>query len=130
MPGEAAEFATNVCICRQAPFAEAGELGDDHPVASAAIHELQSRRTLYLALLLHDVAKGRGGDHSAIGAQIALKTARRMGLTEWECETASWLVRNHLIMSLQWPGMPQNLALDTMQLLAEEVFPKVRQGLT
>ena len=37
---------------------------------------------------------------------------------------------NHLIMSLQWPGMPQNLALDTMQLLAEEVFPKVRQGLT
>ncbi|MDP6803952.1 MAG: [protein-PII] uridylyltransferase [Rhodospirillales bacterium] len=79
---------------------ETGELKDDHPVASAAIPELQSRRTLYLALLLHDVAKGRGGDHSAIGAGIALKTARRMGLTDWECETASWLVRNHLLMSL------------------------------
>ena len=78
---------------------ETGELKDDHPVASDAIHELQSRRTLYLALLLHDVAKGRGGDHSAIGARIALKTARRMGLTDWECETASWLVRNHLILS-------------------------------
>ena len=79
---------------------ETGELKDDHPVASAAIHELQSRRTLYLALLLHDVAKGRGGDHSVTGARIALKTARRMGLTDWECETASWLVRNHLILSL------------------------------
>ncbi len=36
---------------------------------------------------------------------------------------------NHLIVSVQWPGMPQSLVLDTMRLLAEEVFPKVRQGL-
>ncbi len=36
---------------------------------------------------------------------------------------------NHLIMSLQWPGMPQTLALETMHMLAEDVFPKVRQGL-
>jgi alkanesulfonate monooxygenase SsuD/methylene tetrahydromethanopterin reductase-like flavin-dependent oxidoreductase (luciferase family) len=35
---------------------------------------------------------------------------------------------NHLIMSVQWPGMPQNLVLDELQLLAEEVFPKVRRG--
>lgn len=35
---------------------------------------------------------------------------------------------NHLIMSLQWPGMPQSLVLDTMQLLAEEVFPVVRRS--
>lgn len=36
---------------------------------------------------------------------------------------------NHFIMSVQWPGMPQTLVLDTMRILAEDVFPKVRQGL-
>jgi alkanesulfonate monooxygenase SsuD/methylene tetrahydromethanopterin reductase-like flavin-dependent oxidoreductase (luciferase family) len=35
---------------------------------------------------------------------------------------------NHLIMSVQWPGMPQSLVLDERHLLAEEVFPRVRQG--
>jgi hypothetical protein len=35
---------------------------------------------------------------------------------------------NHHVLSCQWPGMPQNLVLDTLQLLAEEVFPRVRQG--
>jgi alkanesulfonate monooxygenase SsuD/methylene tetrahydromethanopterin reductase-like flavin-dependent oxidoreductase (luciferase family) len=35
---------------------------------------------------------------------------------------------NHLIMSMQWPGMPQSTVLDALQLFAEEVFPKVRQG--
>jgi hypothetical protein len=35
---------------------------------------------------------------------------------------------NHLIMSVQWPGMPQNMVLDVLQMLAEEVVPKVRQG--
>jgi alkanesulfonate monooxygenase SsuD/methylene tetrahydromethanopterin reductase-like flavin-dependent oxidoreductase (luciferase family) len=35
---------------------------------------------------------------------------------------------NHLIMSVQWPGMPQNMVLDVLHMLAEEVFPKVRQG--
>jgi alkanesulfonate monooxygenase SsuD/methylene tetrahydromethanopterin reductase-like flavin-dependent oxidoreductase (luciferase family) len=35
---------------------------------------------------------------------------------------------NHLIMSVQWPGMPQRLVLDELHMLAEEVFPKVRQG--
>jgi alkanesulfonate monooxygenase SsuD/methylene tetrahydromethanopterin reductase-like flavin-dependent oxidoreductase (luciferase family) len=35
---------------------------------------------------------------------------------------------NHLIMSVQWPGMPQSMALDQIQMLAEEVFPRVRRG--
>lgn len=35
---------------------------------------------------------------------------------------------NHLIMSVQWPGMPKHLVLDELRILAEEVFPKVRQG--
>jgi len=58
-----------------------------------------SRRTLYVAVLLHDIAKGRGGDHSEIGAEIALKLAPRFGLDGAETETVSWLVRHHLLMS-------------------------------
>jgi [protein-PII] uridylyltransferase len=54
---------------------------------------------LYVAVLLHDIAKGRGGDHSVIGAEIALKLAPRFGLDPAETETVSWLVRYHLLLS-------------------------------
>ena len=78
---------------------EAGELKADHPLATEIFPKIQSRRALYLALLLHDIAKGRGGDHSVLGAEIALKLGPRLGLTEEETETVSWLVRWHLAMS-------------------------------
>jgi [protein-PII] uridylyltransferase len=58
-----------------------------------------SRRALYLAVLLHDIAKGRGGDHSEIGEQIALRLGPRLGLSAQETETVAWLVRWHLLMS-------------------------------
>src|SRR5690606_29847867 len=54
---------------------------------------------LYVALLLHDIGKGRPEDHSILGAQIARKVAPRLGLTAEESETVEWLVRNHLLMS-------------------------------
>jgi len=78
---------------------EQGAYAKDHPVSSAIIHELQSRRVLYVALLLHDIAKGRGGDHSEIGAEIAKTLCPRLGLNEWETETVAWLVLHHLLMS-------------------------------
>jgi len=78
---------------------EKGELTHLHPVASSVIGEVQSRRALYVALLLHDVAKGRNGDHSEIGARIARKLGPRLGLDAWETETASWLILQHLTMS-------------------------------
>ena len=78
---------------------EQGTYAKDHPVSSAIIHELQSRRVLYVALLLHDIAKGRGGDHSEIGAEIAKELGPRLGLNDWETETVSWLVLHHLLMS-------------------------------
>ena len=79
---------------------ERGELRDDHPLSTAIIQkQIASRRTLYVAVLLHDIAKGRGGDHSVIGAEIALKLCPRFGLDPAETETVSWLVRHHLLLS-------------------------------
>ena len=78
---------------------EAGKLKSDHPLSTAIIRQLVSRRVLYVAVLLHDIAKGRGGDHSEIGADIALKLCPRLGLAPAETETVAWLVRYHLLMS-------------------------------
>src|SRR5207253_2745676 len=78
---------------------ERGELKQDHPVSTAIIKQIASRRVLYVAVLLHDIAKGRGGDHSEIGAEIALELCPRFGLDPAETETVSWLVRYHLLLS-------------------------------
>jgi [protein-PII] uridylyltransferase len=78
---------------------ERGELAEIAPVASSLVDHLQSRRALYLAMLLHDIAKGRGGDHSEIGAEIALKVGPELGLSAEETETVSWLVLHHLLLS-------------------------------
>ena len=78
---------------------ERGELAEIAPVASSQIEELQSRRALYVAMLLHDIAKGRGGDHSELGADIALNVGPTLGLSAEETETVSWLVLHHLLLS-------------------------------
>ena len=78
---------------------EQGRLGDEHPLSHVIIHKVLSRRVLYLAVFLHDVAKGRGGDHSTIGAAIAEKLGPRLGLDAAETETVAWLVLHHLAMS-------------------------------
>ena len=79
---------------------ERGELKDDHPLSTSILQkQVASRHVLYVAVLLHDIAKGRGGDHSVIGAEIALKLCPRFGLDAAETETVSWLVRYHLLLS-------------------------------
>ncbi|MCB2051507.1 MAG: [protein-PII] uridylyltransferase, partial [Novosphingobium sp.] len=78
---------------------EHGDQSGAHPRSTKLIHELGSRRVLYTAVLLHDIAKGRGGDHSVLGAEVALKLCPRLGLSESETELVSWLVRNHLAMA-------------------------------
>lgn len=78
---------------------ENGELAEVAPIASGLIGQLQSRRALYAATLLHDIAKGRGGDHSELGAEVAHAVGPSLGLTAEETETASWLVLHHLLLS-------------------------------
>jgi [protein-PII] uridylyltransferase len=78
---------------------EKGDLKDDHPLATALTKQIASRRALYVAVLLHDIAKGRGGDHSILGAEVARELCPRLGLSPAETETVAWLVRWHLLMS-------------------------------
>jgi [protein-PII] uridylyltransferase len=78
---------------------EKGALKDDHPLATALTKQIASRRLLYVAVLLHDIAKGRGGDHSVLGAEVAGELCPRLGLSPAETETVAWLVRWHLLMS-------------------------------
>ncbi|MBI2235855.1 MAG: [protein-PII] uridylyltransferase [Magnetospirillum sp.] len=78
---------------------ERGELTEEAPISSEIIHKVASRRALYLAVFLHDIAKGRNGDHSLLGAEVAMKLGPRFGLTDAETETAAWCVRQHLLMS-------------------------------
>jgi [protein-PII] uridylyltransferase len=78
---------------------ERGELVEELPVASGILKSGVNRRVLYVALLLHDIGKGRPEDHSILGAQIARRVAPRLGLDAEECETVEWLVRYHLLMS-------------------------------
>ncbi|MEQ1510146.1 MAG: [protein-PII] uridylyltransferase [Sphingopyxis sp.] len=78
---------------------ESGALKDDHPLTHAILGQLQMRRVLYVAALLHDIAKGRGGDHSQLGGDVAERLCPRLGLSGAETETVAWLVRHHLLMS-------------------------------
>ncbi|QHQ37409.1 [protein-PII] uridylyltransferase [Algicella marina] len=78
---------------------EQGLLKEPLPVASSILERGVNRRVLYVAMLLHDIGKGRPEDHSIIGAKIAAKLCPRFGLSVEETETVTWLVRNHLVMS-------------------------------
>ncbi len=78
---------------------EAGQLGNEHPLANQIFGTIQNRRALYVAVFLHDIAKGRPEDHSIAGAAIARKLGPRFGLTEAETNTVAWLIEHHLLMS-------------------------------
>jgi [protein-PII] uridylyltransferase len=78
---------------------ENGHLHEEHPLASEIIRAIQNRRTLYVAMFLHDIAKGRNEDHSIAGARIAKKLCPRFGLSAAETDTVAWLIEYHLLMS-------------------------------
>jgi len=78
---------------------ENGTFAEDHPLSAEIIKKIKLRRVLYVAVLLHDIAKGRHGDHSVLGEEVARKLCPRLGLDKSETETVAWLVRWHLLMS-------------------------------
>ncbi len=78
---------------------ERRELIEELPVASSILDEGVNRKVLYVALLLHDIGKGRDEDHSILGARMSRKVAARLGLKPKEVDTVEWLVRYHLLMS-------------------------------
>ncbi len=78
---------------------ERGELRQELPLVSDLIKRVKSREVLYVATLLHDMAKGLPGDHSEIGAAMADSVCPRFGLSAEDTDTVAWLVRNHLVMS-------------------------------
>jgi [protein-PII] uridylyltransferase len=78
---------------------ETGQLADELPLATSLMPKVLSRTELHVALLFHDLGKARGGDHSEIGAQMVRRAGPRLGLTDEQIETVSWLVRHHLLLS-------------------------------
>lgn len=76
------------------------EFAKDFPVVSSVFQRLARRDIVYLAALFHDIAKGRGGDHSELGAQDAIQFCRTHGFTERECKLVAWLIQSHLLMSV------------------------------
>lgn len=71
----------------------------EYPLCSRLIAECNHPETLYLAALFHDIGKGRGGDHSAIGEQIARDWCAEQPMAQEDRELVAWLVRHHLVMS-------------------------------
>ncbi|RMJ03881.1 Bifunctional uridylyltransferase/uridylyl-removing enzyme [Marinobacter litoralis] len=76
------------------------EARTEYPLASRLIHRLPKMDTLFIAGLYHDVAKGRGGDHSELGAIDAEAFCERHHLSERDTRLIAWLVENHLLMSM------------------------------
>jgi [protein-PII] uridylyltransferase len=70
------------------------------PFASELMQSLNKPQILYIAGLMHDIAKGRGGDHSELGAVDARKFCADHGISSDDTELVCWLVRQHLIMSM------------------------------
>jgi [protein-PII] uridylyltransferase len=79
---------------------ESGVAADEHKRAHALLSSGRiNRKVIYLAVLLHDIAKGRPEDHSIAGARIARKLGPRLGFSAAETQLTEWLVNEHLVMS-------------------------------
>ena len=78
----------------------AGRLQSVAPLATSLIPTLAMPRLLYLAMFLHDMAKGSGDDHAKAGAALARDMAPRFGLDAAQADMLAWLIENHLLMTM------------------------------
>ncbi len=76
-----------------------GEGEEELPLSHDLMQKISHRRALYVAVFIHDIAKGRKEDHSIAGARVARRLCPRLGLTEAETDIVSWLIEEHLTMS-------------------------------
>ncbi|MBB3656015.1 [protein-PII] uridylyltransferase [Rhizobium sp. BK650] len=77
-----------------------GKAEELHPLSNKLMPHIEDREALYIAVLLHDIAKGRQEDHSVAGARVARKLCARFGLSQKQTEIVVWLVEEHLTMSM------------------------------
>jgi [protein-PII] uridylyltransferase len=75
------------------------ELAHEFPLCSRLMSDFARPEVLYLAALFHDIAKGRGGDHSQLGKIDARRFCRSHGLSRDDTDLVAWLVEHHLVMS-------------------------------
>ncbi|HWL61804.1 MAG TPA: [protein-PII] uridylyltransferase [Steroidobacteraceae bacterium] len=73
---------------------------NEMPKLSSIMQQLPKQEIIYLAALFHDIAKGRGGDHSELGAVDAEAFCLEQGLSPYDARLVAWLVKNHLTMSI------------------------------
>lgn len=85
-------YTTDEHTLKALEFLQSAEQTSDAPF-------VQTRRALHVAVLLHDIGKGAGGNHAEKGAVLAQKTLNDLGLDDAEKEIVVWLIRNHLLMS-------------------------------
>ncbi|MBF7072266.1 [protein-PII] uridylyltransferase [Glaciecola sp. MH2013] len=70
------------------------------PRCHRIVHNLDKPEILFIAAIFHDIAKGRGGDHSTLGAVDVLKFCVQHNIPQADANTIAWLVENHLLMSV------------------------------
>jgi [protein-PII] uridylyltransferase len=76
------------------------EFDHELPRVSAIMQQLPKPEIAYLSALFHDIAKGRGGDHSDLGAVDAEAFCLEQGMSRYDARLVAWLVKNHLLLSM------------------------------
>ena len=84
---------------RRFTYTEEGDSTQNFPLARKVMSTIKDKEVLYLACLFHDIGKGRGGDHSVLGAEDAYEFCKYLGLSNRSSKLVSWLVKYHLYMS-------------------------------